>query len=365
MKIPFGDLRRQYFSIKEEIDSAIQQVLNSGWFILGKNVEAFEREFASYCGAKYGVGVGSGTEALHLALLACGIGKDDEVITVANTSIATVSAIRSANATPLFVDIDEQTCLMDISKIEKAITPKTKAIIPVHLYGQPVCLEPILGIAKKHNLQIIEDCAQAHSAEYLNKKVGSIGTIGCFSFYPSKNLGAYGDGGLVITDNKRIAKRVKMLRFYGFSTRDYSEFEGINSRLDEIQAAILRIKLSHLDKWNNRRREIARLYCNLLKRSNVILPLENAASKHVYHLFVIRVKDRDALKNYLKEREISTGIHYPIPIHLQSAYKFLGYRRGDLPITERIANEILSLPIFPELTDAEVKYICKTIRSFG
>ena len=364
-KILFGDLKRQYYSIKDSIDTAIEEALDSGWYILGKNVEAFEKEFASYCGVNFAVSVASGTDAIHLALVACGIGENDEVITVANTAVPTVSAVREVRAIPVFVDIDEKTYLMDISKIEDKITPRTKAILPVHLYGQAVHLIALLEIAEKYNLKVIEDCAQAHGAEFHAKRVGSWSDAGCFSFYPSKNLGAYGDGGIIITNDKNISDKVRSLRFYGFRTRNYSEIEGFNSRLDEIQAAILRVKLKKLEQWNERRRFIASKYRQLLKNTNIILPMETDFSKHVYHLFVIRTNLRDQLKKYLESKGIMTAIHYPMPIHLQKAYQFLDYKVGDLPVTESIAGQILSLPMYPELTDLEIECICDHIVSFA
>jgi len=362
MQIPFGDLKRQYISIKDEIDEAIRKVLNRGSFILGENVESFEREFSNFCGAKFGIGVGSGTEALHLSLVSCGVQAGDEVITVANTAVPTVSAISFANATPVFVDIDPESYNINPSKIEEKISKKTKVILPVHLYGQPADMDSILEVAKRHKLKVIEDACHAHGAEYKGRTVGTLGNIGCFSFYPTKNLSAYGDGGMVVTNDEEIAIRLKMLRNYGEERRYHNPIKGFNSRLDEIQAAILRVKLKYLSKWNERRRKIAESYNNLLK--TVIKPKEMDYTRHIYHLYVVRSTKRDQLQMYLQEEGIGTLIHYPVPIHLQPAYRDLGFKKGSLPITEKYANEILSLPIFPELTDEEIKYISNTVNSF-
>jgi dTDP-4-amino-4,6-dideoxygalactose transaminase len=362
MQIPFGDLKRQYISIKDEIDEAIRKVLNRGSFILGENVESFEREFSNFCGAKFGIGVGSGTEALHLSLVSCGVQAGDEVITVANTAVPTVSAISFANATPVFVDIDPESYNINPSKIEEKISKRTKVILPVHLYGQPADMDSILEVAKRHKLKVIEDACHAHGAEYKGRRVGTLGNIGCFSFYPTKNLNAYGDGGMALTNDEEIAIRLKMLRNYGEERRYHNPIKGFNSRLDEIQAAILRVKLKYLSKWNERRRKIAESYNNLLK--TVIKPKEMDYTRHIYHLYVVRSTKRDQLQMYLQEEGIGTLIHYPVPIHLQPAYRDLGFKKGSLPITEKYANEILSLPIFPELTDEEIKYISNTVNSF-
>jgi dTDP-4-amino-4,6-dideoxygalactose transaminase len=362
MQIPFGDLKRQYISIKDEIDEAIRKVLNRGSFILGENVESFEREFSNFCGAKFGIGVGSGTEALHLSLVSCGVQAGDEVITVANTAVPTVSAISFANATPVFVDIDPESYNINPSKIEEKISKKTKVILPVHLYGQPADMDSILEVAKRHKLKVIEDACHAHGAEYKGRTVGTLGNIGCFSFYPTKNLSAYGDGGMVVTNDEEIAIRLKMLRNYGEERRYHNPIKGFNSRLDEIQAAILRVKLKYLSKWNERRRKIAESYNNLLR--TVIKPKEMDYAKHVYHLYVIRSKKRDQLQIYLREKGIATLIHYPISIHLQGAYRELGLKDGSLPITETYADEILSLPVFSELNDEEIEYIADVINKF-
>lgn len=364
MNIPVFDLKRQYENLKTEIDNAFKSVLENGIFVLGENVERFEEEFAEYLGAGFAVGVGSGTEALHLSLKACDIGYGDEVITVPNTAVPTISAISFAGAKPVFVDITPDTCTMDLRKVEEKITDKTKAILPVHLYGHSTEMEQIMKLAKAHNLRVIEDACQAHGAKYNSKNAGTIGDMGCFSFYPTKNLGAYGDGGMVVTNNEELYKKLIMLRNYGEVKKFTSKIEGFNSRLDEIQSAVLRVKLKYLDEWTNKRREIATMYHQLLYNSNVQLPCERQWAKHVYHLFVIRVNKRDALKDYLHERGVGTQIHYPIPVHLQDAYKKLGHKAGDFPISERNAEEILSLPIYPELTTEEIEAVAGLITEF-
>ncbi len=362
--IPFVNLKKQYYSIKDQIDKAIKEVLEGGWFILGQNVNEFEKEFASYCGVKFGVGVGSGTEALHLALLAYGIGQGDEVITVPNTAVPTICAISSANAKPVFVDIEPDTYSIDVSKIEEKITHKTKAILPVHLYGHPADMDPIMEIAKKYSLKVIEDASHAHGAEYKSKKVGSIGNIGCFSFYPTKNLGAYGDGGIVITNDEKIAETIRLLRNYGQIKRDRYLIKGYDSRLDEIQATILRVKLKKLDRWNELRRRNAKVYSQLLDKDQLNLPLEKDYAKHSYYLYVIRYKFRDKLQRFLKSKGIETLIHYPIPVYLQKAYKDLGYKRGDFPVAEKCASEIISLPIDSTLKEHQIETVAKTINGF-
>jgi len=354
----------EYLSMKNEIDEAIFQVLESGWYILGENVKAFEKEFADYCGAKFAIGVGNGLEALQLAMLAYDIGNGDEVITVANTATATVLAISLTGAKPVFVDITSETYGMDVTQIEKKLTNKTKAILPVHLFGHPVNINPLLEIAAENNLVVIEDACQAHGAEYHGRKVGALGHVGCFSFYPTKNLGAFGDGGMIITCDEEIAERLLSLRNYGQKTRYEYQFKGINSRLDEIQAAILRVKLKHLGERNQKRRENARLYDELLQGTDVITPTEKDYAKHAYHLYVIRSQRRNELQRFLEAREIATLIHYPIPVHLQKAYEDLGVHRGALPITEKTANEILSLPIYPELNKDQIEKVVDSIKSF-
>ncbi|HID87251.1 MAG TPA: DegT/DnrJ/EryC1/StrS family aminotransferase [Anaerolineae bacterium] len=362
--IPVCDLRCQYHSIKREVDEAVARVLERGWFILGEEVAAFEAEFAAYCGASHAVGVASGTDALHLALRAVGVGPGDQVITVANAGVPQAAAIELAGARPVFVDVDPATYNMDPSLVEDAITPRTRAILPVHLYGHPADLDPILEIASRHGLAVVEDAAQAHGALYKGRRVGALGHIGIFSFYPTKNLGAYGDGGMVVTNDPPLAERVRLLRQYGWEKRYYSTLRGVNSRLDELQAAILRVKLRHLDEWNARRREIAARYDELLAGSGVVTPAEQPYAHHVYHLYVIRTPQRDALRAYLLEAGVGTSVHYPLPTHLQEAYRDLGLGPGSLPVTERAANEVLSLPMFPELTEEEQEEICQAIARF-
>ncbi len=362
--IPFGDLRLQYQAIKIELDRAIQSVLDEGWYILGVSVSAFESEFAAYCGTEFAAGVGNGTDALQLALMACGIGPGDEVVTTPLSATFTALAISATGAVPTFVDIDPDTYNMDPQKLEGAIGPRTKAIMPVHLYGQPADMDPILSIARERNLLVIEDAAQAHGAVYKGRRAGSLGDVGCFSFYPSKNLGAFGDGGMVVTDNPAIAEKVRMLRNGGQKGRYDHQLLGLNSRLDELQAAILRVKLTYLEKWNERRRHIAALYTALLA-DKVEPPIEMPHVRHIYHLYVIRCKDRDALQKHLAERGVGTAVHYPTPIHLQGAYRGLDLGSGSFPVAERSAKQVLSLPIYPELTDAKVRQVAAHILDWG
>ena len=366
MMIPLVDLKAQYNSIKTEIDNAIQGVLDSTSFIMGEELERFEEEFALFCNTKYAIGVANGSDALILALRACGIGKGDEVITVPHSFISTTEAITHIGGKIVFMDINPKTYTIDVSKIEEKISNKTRAIIPVHLYGQPADMDPIIKLAKKYNLEIIEDTAQAHGAEYKDKKVGSIGEVGCFSFYPGKNLGAYGDAGMITTNSEEIAKKVKLLRNHGRITKKYEhQIEGYSSRLDNLQAAILRVKLKYLNKWNDLRRKNARKYNELLNNiGGIITPYEADYAKHVYHLYVIRTEDRDKLREELKSKSIATGIHYPIPLHLQPAYNYLGYKEGDFPITEKASQEILSLPMFAELNGNQIVEICHWIKIF-
>lgn len=364
MIIPLVDLKAQLRSIEGEIKEAMGRVMENTAFILGKEVELFEQEFASYTGARFAVGVGSGTEALHLALRALDIGEGDEVITAANSFIATALAISYVGAKPVLVDVEPDTYNMDPSKVKEAITNRTRAIIPVHLYGHPADMDPIMEIAKRYDLKVVEDACQAHGAEYNGTGAGSIGDIGCFSFYPGKNLGAYGDGGLAVTNDKVVAERIRMLRNYGESQKYYHDFKGFNSRLDGIQAAVLRVKLSKLDKWNEERRRNAEIYNEYLKDLNVMIPIEKDYAKHVYHLYVIHVPKRDDLLNYLRSKGIYAAIHYPIPIHLQKAYVDLNYNSGVFPITERYAGEIISLPMFPELTEEQIEYVVSEVKKF-
>ena len=365
MEIPFVDLKAQYLSLKGEIQKAINDVIEDSAFVMGKYVTKFEEEFAKFCNVKYAVGVSSGTDALILALKACGIGQDDEVITVPNTFIATTEAITMSGAKVRFVDINPDTYNIDVTKVEEAITGATRAIIPVHLYGQPADIEPILEIAKRHDLKVIEDAAQAHGAEYKGQKVGTFGDVACFSFYPSKNLGAYGDAGIIVTNNEAIAQRTAMLRDHGTTTSKYeSHIEGLNCRLDGIQAAILSVKLRCLAQWNEARRNAASLYDKLLENiDGIVTPEVMDGVKHVYHLYVIRLKNRGVVQQRLREHGINTGIHYPIPLHLQPAYRYLNLARGSYPVAERVTAEILSLPMFPELSEEQIFYIVSKLKS--
>ena len=360
--IEFAGLQQQYDEIADQIEQAVHRVLKGGWFILGQELEEFEQEFSGYIGTKFGIGVNSGSDALLLAVKALGIGDEDEVLTVSHTFISTVDSIVRNGARPIFVDIDPDTYCIDTAQIEKRITRKTRAIIPVHLYGNPADMTPIMEIAKDHNLYVIEDASQAHGAKYKGKKVGSIGDVGCFSFYPAKNLGAYGDGGMVVTDNAELAEKIRKLRNYGQPEKNVHDFIGVNSRLDEIQAAVLRVKLKYLDKWNTRRREIAGQYNELLSELPVITPIEKEFAGHVYHLYVIRCGERYELQQHLLQHNIHTQIHYPVPVHKQKAYRDLGFNVR-LPVTERICGEILSLPMHPYLSEADVKTIVDAITS--
>ncbi len=366
-EIPLVDLKAQYATIREEVRKAIDAVLESMQLTMGPNVRAFDEEFAAFCGTRYAIGVGSGTDALQLAIRAAGVSPGDEVITVSHTFFATVEAILYASARPILVDIDERTMLMDPAAVAAAITPRTKAIVPVHLYGRTVDLAPLLRIAQECNVAIIEDAAQAHGALLADgRKAGAAGRVGCFSFYCSKNLGAYGEAGSITTNDDKLAEDLRALREHGQSTRYYHPVVGYNARLDEIQAAILRIKLRRLAGWNERRRAIARLYERLLADSGVRTPEVPAGERHVFYVYVIRVGGgrRDALRAYLAERGIGTQIHYPVPIHLQESAQFLGYRKGDLPVTERLADEVLSLPMYPELSDAQIERVATAVRDF-
>jgi dTDP-4-amino-4,6-dideoxygalactose transaminase len=351
-------LKSQYHSVKPEIDAAISRVLESTQFVLGDEVAAFEDEFAAYCHAQEGVALNSGTSALHLALLAAGIGPGDEVITVSFTFVATVAAVHYMGAKPVFVDIDPRTCTIDVRQIENAITERTKAILPVHLYGQPADMDPILEIARRHNLIVIEDAAQAHGAEYKGRRVGSLGDLGCFSFYPGKNLGAYGEGGMVVTNSPEYSRSIRMLRDWGQERKYHHRVKGYNYRMEGLQGAILRVKLRHLEEWTEMRRAHAARYDDLLSDSEVQTPVALAHNRHVYHLYAVRVAGRDALQHELQRNGIQTGIHYPIPVHLQEAYADPSYRRGDLPCTEQAADEVLSLPMFAELTDQQIETVC-------
>jgi dTDP-4-amino-4,6-dideoxygalactose transaminase len=364
MAIPLVNLKKQYAPLKDEIITGIEHVFDGMQLFLGENVQAVEKEFAQFCGVQYGVGVSDGTSALHIILRAMGIGPGDEVITVSHTFIATPEAILLAGATPVFVDIDPITCLMDVNNVEAKITPRTKAILPVHLYGQTVDMDPLIELASKHHLRVIEDAAQAHGAEYKGRKAGSLGDAAGFSFYYSKNLGAYGEGGFVTTNDPDLYRRIRMIRDHGSERRYYHDLIGMNARLDEIQAVVLRAKLPHLAEWNEQRRSYASLYNKLLKGTPAVTPTEKTGNKHIYHLYVVRVPKRDELQAWLKERGIFTGIHYPVPNHLQPAMNSLGYKQGDFPITEKITGEIISLPMFPDLTKEEIETVSNEVRNF-
>ncbi len=361
MNIPFLDLKSQYKSIKPEVDVAIQKVLSNQVFILGSELEAFEKEFAKYLGVKYVIGVNSGTDGLILALLALGIGKGDEVITPANSFIATTTAIVFVGAKPVLVDCDPNTYQVDVKRVEEKITKKTKAILPVHLYGAPAQLDKLQKLAKQHKLFLVEDACQAHGATFATKKLGTIGDIGVFSFYPSKNLGAYGDGGALTTNNDNLYEKLLKLRNYGQTKKYYHDSFGINSRLDEIQAAVLRVKLKHLDKWNKERADITKNYNKFLMTYRKQKVLEGGESSN--YLYVIESENRDKLQSYLLDKGIHTLIHFPVPIHLQKAYSYLGYKRGDFQNTEKIAQTVLSIPIYPGLKRTSQTYIIDTINN--
>ena len=368
MKVPFLDLAPQFRQIKKDIFTVLKNTMQRGDFILGKEVLEFEKEFASFNQRKFCVGVNSGTDALFLGLLSLGIGPGDEVIVPAFTYIATALAVTYTGAKPVFVDIDEKTYNINVNKIKGAITQRTKAVIPVHLYGQPADMNPIITLAKKYKLKIIEDAAQAHGAKYRIatdrwQVVGSFSDIGCFSFYPTKNLGAFGDAGAIVTDNKGVYKKMLMLRDYGRRSRYEHVSLGYNSRLDTLQAAILRLKLKHLAKWNQMRRNNAKKYTELLKGiKQVITPFEADYSHHVYHVYAVRVKNRDRVIEELKKKGVGVLIHYPIPIHLQKVYANLGYKKGDFPVSEKIAAQIISLPMYPHLKESQIRIICRIIR---
>ena len=366
MKIPFVDLKAQYTSIKEEIDSAIADVIANTAFIGGPFAKSFEDAFAEFCGVKHCVGVGNGTDALFIALKALGIGEGDEVITASNTFIATSEAITTTGAKVVFVDINPKTYNIDIEKIEEKITQRTKAIIPVHLYGQPADMDPIMDIAKRHNLKVIEDAAQAHGGLYKGRKIGSIGHIACFSFYPGKNLGAYGDAGAIVTNDDELAVKTRMLANHGRVEKYNHEVEGYNSRLDGIQAAILKVKLRHLPKWTESRRKNAYLYNEYLKHTELVTPTEIDDVKAVYHLYVVRVKKelRQKLQDHLKAEGIATGIHYPIALPNLKAYEYLKHSENIFTEATKASKEIVSLPMFPELEEAQIEYISAKIREF-
>ncbi|MGD9568062.1 MAG: DegT/DnrJ/EryC1/StrS family aminotransferase [Sedimentibacter sp.] len=364
MQIEFNVLDRQYKEFEDEYNAAAIKVLKSGWYILGDEVENFEKQYANYIGKKYCVGLNSGLDALILAFRALNIGIGDEVIVPANTFIASVIGITENMATPVFVEPNEFYNI-DVNKIEEKITKNTKAILVVHLYGQAANMKKIKELADKYNLFLIEDCAQSHGANYDGKKTGSWGDIGCFSFFPTKNLGAFGDAGAVVTDNVEIFEKLKMLRNYGSKIKYHNEIVGINSRLDEMQAALLNIKLKHIDELIIDRKRVAQRYLNEIKNENIILPNINSNSEHVWHLFVIRTKDRVNLKGYLSNNGITTLIHYPIPPHLSECYSNLGYHKGDFPLTEKYSEEVLSLPLYNSMTDEEIDYVINVINNWN
>lgn len=361
--IPFMDIPAQLAHLRTELEEAIGKVLDSCQFTLGDEVSAFEKEFAAYCGTEFAVGVNTGTSALHLALLAAGAGPGDEVITVPHTFVATVAAICYTGARPVFVDIDPDTMNMDATKIEAAITPRTKVILPVHLYGQPVDMDPIMALAAHRGLTVIEDACQAHGAEYKGRRTGSIGDLGCFSFYPGKNLGACGEGGLVTTSNSAFAERIRMQRDWGMKERYHHDLMGFNYRMEGIQGAVLRVKLNHLDQWTNKRNEKAALYDRLLNGSNVTRPKIRDDVRHARHLYVVRLSERDRVREKLQQSAIQSGIHYPIPVHLQKGYANLGYKESDFPHAEQAAREVLSLPFFPEMTQEQIARVAENILS--
>jgi dTDP-4-amino-4,6-dideoxygalactose transaminase len=383
MNIPFLDLKTQFRAIEHEVLPMVKEAMENAAFIGGAQVSGFETEFATFCESKHCVGVNSGTDALRFALMATGVGPGDEVITVPHTFIATAEAISQVGARPVFVDIDPKTYNMDPNRLEDYLSkrleksttsdrpratssqPQPKAVIPVHLYGQPADMDPILEIAKKRNLIVIEDACQAHGSQYKGKRAGSMGTIGCFSFYPGKNLGAYGEGGAVVTQNEEIANKIRMIRDHGQAKKYYHDMEGYNGRLDAIQAGVLRIKLKRLGGWNESRRQNAQYYNELLSPiKGVTVPQEADGCRHVYHLYVILVDDRGGLQKYLNDKGVGTGLHYPVPLHLQKAYSNHGYKEGDFPVTESVAKRLLSLPMFPELTKSQIEYVAQNIKEF-
>jgi dTDP-4-amino-4,6-dideoxygalactose transaminase len=374
VNVPFVDLKIQYKQIEHEVLPMVTEAMANGAFIGGPQVTNFESEFAAFCDSTYCAGVNSGTDALRFALMSVGVGPGDEVITVPHTFIATTEAISQVGATPAFVDIDERTYNMDPIKLEdylkfrnrqSSIVNRIRAVIPVHLYGQPADMDPILQIARQYNLAVVEDACQAHGALYKGRKAGSLGTVGCFSFYPGKNLGAYGEGGAVVTQDEQIANKIRMLRDHGQAKKYFHDVEGYNGRLDAIQAGVLRIKLKRLSEWNQARRDHAALYDQLLSGvDGVTLPFQADFAQSVYHLYVILADNRDALQKFLGDNGVATGLHYPLPLHLQKAYEHLGYKKGDFPVTERVADTLLSLPMYPELTSQQIEYVAESIKKF-
>ena len=363
MTVPFVDLKAQYKTIQREVQSAIDRVLESCSFVLGEEVAAFEREFAAYCNVPHAIGVNSGTSALHLALLAAGIGPKDEVITVPFTFVATVAAIRYTGARPIFVDIEPQSYTMNVGRLAAAVTPRTKAIVPVHLYGQTADMDPILAVARQHGLVVIEDAAQAHGAEYKGRRAGSMGEFGCFSFYPGKNLGAYGEGGMVVTSNPEYARTIRMLRDWGAERKYEHVLQGYNYRLEGIQGAILRVKLRHLEEWTEARRAHAAKYNQLLEGAEVQTPVALPHNRHVYHVYAVRMAHRDEMQQELSRQGIQTGIHYPIPVHLLKAHADLGHGPDDFPCSEQAAREVLSLPMYGELPVASIEQLTSCLRT--
>jgi len=361
VKVPFVDLQQQHDPIKRELTQAINAVILRGDFVLGEEVERFEDEFAAFCGVRFGIGVDSGLSALELTLRAHGIGQGDEVIVPAMTFIATAAAVSFTGAEPVFVDVDPLTYCMDARQVEAAITPRTRAIIPVHLYGFPSDMFAFMRMAQKQGLIVIEDAAQAHGARYRGRRVGSLGHAGAFSFYPSKNLGGFGDGGMVVTNDRRVADKVRAMRNCGQIERNRHELPPFNRRLDTIQAAVLRVKLRHLDEWNEARRQVAQEYNKLLEESNVVPPISKQGRQHVYHLYVVRGSNRDALRAKLQEREIGTGIHYPTPVHLQPFYSYKDLKWGEFPIAEELCREILSLPMFPGMSTLQTHIVASSV----
>lgn len=366
MNIPFVDLKTQYASIKKEIDTAVSEVISNTAFVGGPFLKAFEEEFASFCGTEHCVGVGNGTDALFVALKALGIAPGDEVITAANSFIATSEAITMAGGKVVFVDVDPDTYNMDVRQVESRITPATRAIIPVHLYGQPADMDPILDLAKKHGLKVVEDAAQAHGGIYKGKNVGALGDVACFSFYPGKNLGAYGDGGALVTDDEDVANKARMFANHGRADKFGHIFEGVNSRLDGIQSAILSVKLKHLNDWSELRRKNAYLYNALLADTDVTTPVEIDDVRAVYHLYVIRVNTdkRSAFQEHLKSKGVANGIHYPIALPNLKAYEYLGHSGDDFPVSTKVSGQIVSLPMFPELTEEQISYSVDRIKEF-
>lgn len=364
MNIPFSTFDRMHAAIRPEMLAAFEHVYDKGWFIQGDEYQAFGKEFAVFCGIKFGVGVGNGMDAIYLTLRAMGIGAGDEVIVPSHTFIATALAITYAGATPVFCEVDEETFTIDPALIEGKITDKTKAIIAVHLYGQPANMDPINEIAQKHNLYVVEDSAQAHGAIYKGRKTGSLGDAGAFSFYPGKNLGALGDGGMVTTNNEQLANKIQALGCYGSTEKYVHKYQGVNSRLDELQCALLRVKLTYLDAWTKERQQIAQKYLSCINNSKIRLPRVMDGCSHVWHLFVVRCEERDRLQKYLSDKNIGTVIHYPTPMHLQGAFKEMGYKKGAFPIAEALANSVLSLPLYIGMTDEEISYVCDALNHF-